>query len=133
MNLNLVEVDSSNDHTSSSTASSRRPADLGSGRRKTPPELLRACAYVRRGVLYSHHDEVAARSHKRPQLPTRQARRVRGGEPGRPHSQPHREEAEAPPQLDATRLGAELHAHAPEGHHPHHRESQHRPEDTLML
>src|SRR5919199_5604163 len=61
----------------------------------SPKVLLLACAHVRRGVLRSYHDEIGARSHKRPQRPTRHARDVRGGKPSRPHRQPHREEAEA--------------------------------------
>ena len=82
---------------------------------------------IGRSVLEPHDHQVRGRRRERSKRPAQRARYEGSDQISHDHSQPHRKEVEASPQLDLFRMVSEVPRHAPEGQSPHQREGQDRP------
>ena len=81
--------------------------------RLAPPSLQ-----IGRSVLEPHDHQVRGRRRERSRRPAQRARYEGSDQISHDHSQPHRKEMEASPQLDLFRMVSEVLRHAPEGQSP---------------
>src|SRR5215208_1893003 len=99
------------------------------GPRFMPPfqSLALLSLQIGHSVLESHDHQERGRRRERSKRPAQGVWRVGAHQICRSHSQPHRKEVEASPQLDLFRMVSEVSRHAPEGQGPDQREGQDRP------